>query len=365
MSIENPISNKRVKSKKDSIHDFICENAFKDFYVCTHDNPDPDGLACIYGMLRILQFLGVEKAGGYYCGEISHPQNRAMINVLNIPAKKWTKEIEKNVPEDAIFIFVDCVGSQKNMGIAGVPAITIDHHKSSPKSKLFIHDEVGACSTLIIDLMLSMPSQTDEQTESVSHCFDTDVDDIKEISTALAIGIKTDTIDFRSETTTDDDFKAHRFLSKYLSDDNFNKIVNYKLPAYVYESEESAWKNRKQDGPNLITGLGFVDPSRSDCIPYLADHLMRLEGIQTVLVYAIVGNAVRASLRTTSASVDAESLCHEIFGEGNGGGKHGIAGATVNFNVFDTSFLGDEDKGMLWEITKSQIEKRFAVTTQK
>ena len=353
-----PIGNKRVKQKKDVFCKFVAENQDKEFYVCAHDNPDPDALSSAFGMARILQFLGVE-VSLYYCGEISHPQNKAMQNVLGIPIRKWTASTKDEInTADVIFVFVDCCGRQKNMSIPFEPHIAVDHHKAvAAKNVIFIHEEVGACATLITDLMLSIP---DEKTEtSVLRCFDPNADDIREIATALAIGIKTDTIDFTSETTSEDDFKAYKFLSRFVSDDKFSKIVNYKLPEYVYESEEIAWKNKTLNGPNLLAGLGFLDVGKSDCIPYLADHLMRLEGIQTVLVYAIVGNTIKASLRTISASVDASALCSYIFGEGNGGGKHGIAGANVHFNVFDADEMDDDDKTKLWELTKKTIERKF------
>ena len=362
-TVLRPIGNKRVKARIEAFCQLVEENKDKAFYVCAHDTPDPDAMGSAFGMMRILSFLGVEEVSGWYRGEISHPQNVAMQNILSIPVKLWSKETEKEVPEDAFFIFVDCAGQQRNMSIPFAPKIVIDHHKSTPdKGALFIHDEIGSCSTLITDMMLSMPVREVDETKFT--CFDVDEDDMREIATALAIGIKTDTIDFRNETTSDDDFKAYKLLTRFMSDDRYSKIVNYELPSYIFESEKIAWENRHQEGPNLITGLGFLDTKRGDCVPYNADHLMRLQGIQTVMVFAIVGNAVRVSIRTTSASIDAGTLCGEIFGEGHGGGKTGSAGANVSFNVFDPEALTDDNTERLWELTRSTIAQKFQRATQ-
>ncbi len=362
----SPIGNKRVKQKKDQFCSFVNEHLSRPFYVCSHDNPDPDSLASAYGMKRILNFLGVEVVEIYYCGEISHPQNRAMQNVLNIPAKKWTPALAEEVnrlEEKPVFVYVDCCQPQKNMSIPFEPSIAIDHHKNTaPKNVVFIHDEIGSSSTLIVDLMLLMPPSGED---TPSYCFDPDAETMKEIITALAIGIKTDTLDFRNETTAEDDFKAYKLLSRYISDDKFQKIVNYELPPYVFDAEQVAWTNRNQNPPNLITGLGFIDEARSDCIPYLADKMMRLQGIQTVMVYAIAGRALRTSVRTASASLDAQNLLDETIGEKNGGAKHGAGGGTVHFHDFDPDEMNDEERALLWSLTKSVMERKFRKVTEK
>ncbi len=362
-----PIGIKRVRTKRDAFCKFIEDNKSKRFCICAHDNPDPDALASAFGIAWILEFLGVESLGIYYCGEISHPQNRAMNNVLNIPAKQWNEQIEDELgKEDLIHIFVDCVGNQRNMSIKGEPHIAIDHHKNvAGKNVLFIHDEIGSCSTLVLELMLSIPPIDGGEDGEKSYCFDPDADGIKGLATALAVGIKTDTLDFRNETTTEHDFKAYKLLSKFVSDDKFHKIVNYELPPYMFDAEEIAWKNRNQQTPNLITGLGFVDKSRGDSIPYLADKMMRLQGIQTVVVYAIIENSIRGSVRTVSAAFDAQKLTDDIFGAGNGGAKHGIGGAKVDFNVFNTSEMNEDQRNILWELTKTSIEGKFQEATQK
>lgn len=132
----SPIGNKKVKAKKDAFLKFMAENKHRDFIVFSHDNPDPDSLASAYGMYRILGFLGVNSIQMYFCGEISHPQNRAMKTVLKIPINVWTKTIEnKIINEDdkpkPVFVFVDCISnSQQNMSIPFEPDIAVDHHKT-------------------------------------------------------------------------------------------------------------------------------------------------------------------------------------------------------------------------------------------
>ncbi len=367
----SPIGNKKVKQRKEAFIRLVTEHKDKTWYVCNHDNPDPDSIASTSGISTLLHFLGVENIEVVYCGEISHPQNRAMVNVLDVRVSRW-EDIAGNVDrDDSKFIFVDCSYGQKNMSIKEIPAIVIDHHKittTTNKEVLFIHDDIGSCSTLVFDLMLMVTKKTDQEDEGSSdiQCFDPDEDGMKELATALSIGIKTDTLDFLAETTTDDDVRAFRLLGTYLSEDKFQKIVNYEFPPYVLDFEQVAWQNKIGDfQPHFITGLGYVDESKSDCIPTIADKFMRLQGVQAVVVYALVGNSIRSSVRTSSSALDCQTLCDEIFGKGNGGAKHGIGGARVVFNVFDPSSMDTEGRKSLWELTKAQIEGKFRQATSK
>ncbi len=139
-----PIKNKRVQAHKDEFTNLVDTNKDKMWYVCSHDNPDPDSLASALGMQTILQFLGVENVVITYCGEIGHPQNRAMVNVLDtFTISKWD-DISETIPSDAMFVFVDCSTGQKNVSIKKTPAIVIDHHKiiTTNTSILFILNEV-------------------------------------------------------------------------------------------------------------------------------------------------------------------------------------------------------------------------------
>lgn len=366
----SPIGNRRIKAKKEAFVKLVNENKDKKWVICSHDNPDPDSIASCLGISHILSFLGVEDKVVTYCGEISHPQNRAMINVLKLQITKW-EDLE--ILGEAIYVFVDCSFGQKNMSIpmgSKLPKIVIDHHKISTNNKdvLFLHDEVGACSTLILDLalLLIIPATEAEAEIGGVQCFDPDEEGTKELATALAIGIKTDTLDFLNETTTSDDFQAFRLLGRHLSGEKFGQIVNYEFPPYVLDYEQTAWENKRHEfQPHFITGLGYVDESKSDCIPTIADKFMRLQGVTTVCVYAVVENAIRASVRTSSAALDCQTLCDDVFGKGTGGSKRGIGGAKVPFNVFSPSKMNEEDRKSLWSLIKAQIEGRFERATTK
>ncbi len=265
------VGNRKIKQKADQLINLIQENQDKEFFVCTHDNPDPDAMASGVGMNRILNFLGIESNKIWYCGEIGHPQNRSMQVSLNLPMKLWTTEVEKDVAsrlEDSFFIFVDvCSPDQSNMSIPFDPQVVVDHHKQNPKSKdvLFIHDEIGACATLIADLMLNVPPIENE--ENKEHCFNHEADGMREVCTCIALGIKIDTLDFLSENSTDYDYKAYKLATIFMQSEKFHKVVSYELPPYMFEYEKVAFENKVVNNPTCIIGIGYLDQNRGDCIP--------------------------------------------------------------------------------------------------
>jgi len=163
-----PIGNKRIKARIDAFSKLVLDNKDKTWYICSHDNPDPDSIASSLGIKRILNFLGVESTKIVYCGEISHPQNRALVNVLQLRIDQWEGLTEDN---DCMFVFVDCSAGQKNMSIKKEPAIVVDHHKitTGKKDILFLHDEVGACSTLVLDLALSLTKEVAGDLENITN----------------------------------------------------------------------------------------------------------------------------------------------------------------------------------------------------
>jgi len=374
-SVPKPLGNKKVLKQSTKFCDFVLNNINKNFIIINHDFPDCDSIASSFGISIILQFLGVSDSNIrlVYDKEISHPQNRALVNVLNIPLKKWNSSMEQyyNADNNCVFVYVDCLPANKNVSINMPASIIIDHHEKTiqlSNNIIFIHSEVGACSTLITDLMLTIPPQGEDP--NISYCFSTGQEEIQDLCTALAIGIKVDTHDFAdtSELDSDIDFRAYKILTANMTKEKFTRINNYELPKYLMEYERISWNDRTEQGDTFISGIGKIPESHSNCLAYLCDKYLRMPGIQTVLIYAIVGNSIQASIRTISSSVSTVDLCDTFFGEGNGGSKpsQGVGGARVELNpIFHWDDMPEEDQRALWNIIKNRVEAKFAnIATQ-
>ena len=69
----------KLKDELSSLEKPVC--------IVTHDNPDPDAISSSLGVRRIIQTLKADvQCDILYGGEISHPQNKTLMNVLAINA---------------------------------------------------------------------------------------------------------------------------------------------------------------------------------------------------------------------------------------------------------------------------------------
>ncbi len=74
--------------------------------VC-HNNPDPDCLASALALGRIAAAAGIDEQRILYSGDISHQQNRAFVNLLDIDLKPFDPTTVQNRKPDSLLAFVD------------------------------------------------------------------------------------------------------------------------------------------------------------------------------------------------------------------------------------------------------------------
>lgn len=303
--------------------------------ICLHDAPDPDCVGSGLGMAMYLKHFGIE-SNIYYGGEISHPQNKTIVNVLNISMQK------RNKPIDGVNVCVDC--TEKNSSVAAVADFVIDHHKSTSEATFqVIEPSYGACSTLIWRLL--------KQVE------DLDTSEIN-IYTALLLGIRTDTNDLISESMTRDDFIAYQELLELADKEALQKVMNYPYPRYLYDKRVVLHKDENSYEANgmFVGGIGFIPADQRDVIAILAEEYARMESVQTAVVFAITDKKnLEVSIRSTNVSLDVNQMCKDLFGD-HGGGKINAGGAKIPlmfYNDIDTTLSSD-----FWKITRSHMFKK-------
>lgn len=282
-----------------------------------HDNPDPDCVGAAFGLQKLIKsWLPEAKCSFIHGGEISHPQNKTMVNVLNLQLVNRDGQNISNSTHQA-FVSIDCLPDR--CGLSGVEFLmSIDHHKGdTKKSKIKDVRMVGSCSSIIVEYL---------QKEGVK--FDKDNDDDQDVATALVMGIKTDTSDLSSDSTTDLDFDAYKYLIGYVNQNKLASIIRYPFPPYYFElrSKLDQEGNSYSENGIFIGGIGYIQPSKRDVLPTIAEERSRVEGINTAFIFAIVGSNIEISVRSNGLSVDVNSICQNIFGKEYAGGKMG-AGA--------------------------------------
>ena len=307
----------------------------------THNTPDPDALASAFGIQWMLKKNGRE-SHIYYGGEISHPQNKTMVNYLGIGAQRIEEFNEDNYEFN---IIVDATESNSTIE---KPDVVIDHHKSKSKAKKHIIESVGAVSTIIYEMINELGLKFEDE-------YDLNV------ATALYIGVKTDTHDLLSDNTIDRDYEASIGLLPFVDKKKLQSIIEYPLPAYFYELEYELQKegNNKIEGSCWVGSVGVIARAKRDALPILAEKMLRREGIETSVVMAVVGDVLDASVRSTNASLNVDQFCKKVFTKEYSGGKLGSGGTKSPLGVCSLEFEGkslpDEIRNQMWNGIKEGL----------
>ena len=311
------------------------------------DNPDPDAIGSALGFHYFIRKVNPGLQIDIFHGaEVSHPQNRTMVNLLNVSMKRV--DSNKDYADYSLKIFVDVASAgKKNLQSCSVkPDIIVDHHEDDPDGDYILKDirNVGATATLICDYILK-----------AGFDFAEDAEDEVLVATALFFGIENDTWNLVAENTKQLDIDCFLHLLPLVDIAILTSIRNYPIPRYFFELEEIANRHKRIEGSALITGLEFLKPDRRDSIPYIADKFLRMEGIETVVVMGIVDDFLVASLRTTNTSISLNSICHSVFGEAYSGAKQGSGGARVPLGLMAPTKAGENVKQLLWEALWSKM----------
>lgn len=322
--------------------------------ILTQDNPDPDAMGSALGVAYLCRRLNSEigSADIFYGGTISHPQNKTMVNILGLPMRKMKQFREEDYQ---LVIVVDVASTgKKNLQSTDVkPDIIIDHHRDDPEGEYLLKDirPIGSAASIVTSYIreygLDLESGEDNGTDSVSN-----------VATGLLVGIKTDTNELTSPNVTPLDFQCYEYLLKLTDRKKLFQIINYAIPSYLYQLKARAYQDLEIKQSAAVAGVGIIKPSQRDAIPIIADELLRMEGTETVVAYAIVEDRIVASLRTTNDGIEMNSFCHQIFGEEFSGGKLGCGGAAVPLGFMAPGDHSETAKVSVWEAVKAIINHR-------
>ncbi|HEU0077178.1 MAG TPA: DHH family phosphoesterase, partial [Longimicrobiaceae bacterium] len=127
--------------------------------VAIQDFPDPDAISSGMAYREMARGFGVE-ADVVYDGQISHPENLALVNLLNIQLLRYDEHLKLDRYDAAVF--VDNQGSTthltERLRAAGVPTLAvIDHHDPQDVLDPVFSDirPVGAAATLMTEYLRS------------------------------------------------------------------------------------------------------------------------------------------------------------------------------------------------------------------
>jgi len=325
--------------------------------IFTHAYPDPDALGSMMGLQWLLRrFFDIE-SNLFYHGEVSHPQNNAMINLLDPQLHRVNSDYD---PKDySLRILCDTVPKNAGVGDKKVEFdIVIDHHKEAYVNGykgLMIHVKTGSCSSIIYQLMNHFCRD--------KNWLDKDVDQDVKVATALIAGIYTDTENMMSDDSTELEFNAFQDLFQYRHSNFLKQIVFFKRPkSWVDLKSAACGEARIDESGHAIVGLGMIPEKSRDIIADMADEMVSWAGVDTAICFAIVGGEKLAgSVRSLNASVSVSELCKTFGGRfGTGGGKLGKG--AYNYSLAGMSIDpddGDDTQQQLWAVLKEKEIKRI------
>jgi nanoRNase/pAp phosphatase (c-di-AMP/oligoRNAs hydrolase) len=313
--------------------------------VVMHDNPDPDAIASALALARIAEFVGLDAEACYF-GEISHQENRALVNLLDLPLRAL--ESADEIDDYGSIALVDHSRPGVNDGLDPDTevAIVIDHHPPrAPVSASFVDlwSEVGATSTLLTRYLRRL-----------------DIEPEPDLATALLYGIRVDTKDFTREVS-DTDYEAAAFLLAYADADTLRRVESPSKSAEVLETLGKAIRNRMVRGEVLVTGVGEINDR--DALGQAADRLLDMEGVRITLVYGIMDGTVHVSGRARGTDVDLGETLRDALGQiGSAGGHADMAAAQVPLGLhWDVS---TDSKERVSELVDEMVRGRFFETLE-
>jgi nanoRNase/pAp phosphatase (c-di-AMP/oligoRNAs hydrolase) len=280
-------------------------------FIQGHNYPDADSIASAYGMKRLLEHRGVD-SDIIYVGMIDKLNISRMLDDLDIHITFF--ENEARLTEDDHIILVDAQKHNSNIkDCPGDEVVCVDHHPITVKPDYRFCDirpDVGACSSIV-----------------ASYFFEDGIEPDQRTATALAYGIKMDTLGLKRGAGVFDV-------------EMFSRLFPFSDPQKLFALQSNTMQvdELRAYGEAISTmqlfgkvGITRLDSKCSDgLIAEIGDFILNLDEVDVCIVYAMRESGVKLSVRSELAHVDAGKLiARALDGIGSGGGHAEMAGGFI------------------------------------
>lgn len=314
--------------------------------ILVQHSPDPDCIGAAAGFALLLKEVYGLKSSIFHHGEVSHPQNRSMKNVLHI-AMKSGKNFNPDKVAATVVLDTDLASTGFHSEKLESVDVRIDHHSMDRDIEPKFEDvrPVGSTCSIIWEYLKE---------------FDVSLEDYADTATAMLLGIKTDTLDFTSSNTADLDMTAYRNLLSFVNQDSLARVTNFPLPEALFGLEAQAFAEKQKSGTKLVSFVGELKEGQRDFIPAIADRFVRMEGIDTVVIMGVIDQNIIASVRSNDTQIDVADLCAKVFGEQHSGAKEGCGGARVPLGpIYSMLNSKNTKENVIEEVVKTYCERIF------
>ena len=280
--------------------------------VVCHDNPDPDAIASATTLEWIAKKSGVPDVRILYGGQISHQQNRAMVQLFGLEFVPLTST---TVADTDLVAFVDHAipGEHSQLPPGTNVDVVVDHHQySEPVLASFVdlRPDVGATSTILTEYVTEVTYPPPVHLASM-----------------LLFALHRERLD-HVRNPTHSEYEAATMLHRYASQSMIDELYGAQFSPATVNAVGDAIKNRKIRGRSLVSWVGHV--SERDALPQAANLLINLNGIDNDLVYGITDSEIHLSARSQDPSIRLERVVRDVVGRhGRAGGHEDMAGGVI------------------------------------
>lgn len=311
--------------------------------VC-HDNPDPDCLGSAMALAAIAEWVGVEEIHGYYGGDITHQQNRAMVNLLDIDVREFDPDY---LDDCDLLAFVDhsVPGANNAVPVDVTPDVVIDHHPVGDVEASYLdhRESVGATASILAEYLAALDMEVDEQ-----------------LATGLLFGIRRETLEFMRGATPSE-FTAARYLHPLADLDLLRRLSDSLFTHETLDSIADAIRNRTARGSILVSHAGRT--TERDTLPQAADYLLNLEGVSTTVVFGVIDDTVHISARSRDSRIHVGEVMRRTFDDiGSAGGHRDMAGGSIPLGLFGT--LEDRDEQLIDLVAATLTRRLFSALSE-
>ncbi len=285
--------------------------------VVTHDNPDPDAIASAIGLARIAERVGVP-ADPCYGGAITHQENRAMVNLLDLSLRTF-EEIDLDDYGGVALVDHSRAGINDSLPEGTPVDVVIDHHPPrGPVEGRFIdiRPEAGATGTLIEEYLSRL-----------------EIEPNRALATTLLYGIRIDTRDFTREVSVRD-FEAAASLILRADVATLERVESPSMGPETFRVLATAIECRDVRDSAIASCVGEI--ADRDALAQASERLLGMEGIAVTFVYSYMDGVIYGSARARGTDRDVGELLRDALGGvGSAGGHVDMAGAQVPLGILE------------------------------
>ena len=286
----------------------------KKVHILLQHDPDPDAIG---SALALRELLGRNRTTTPLVtfGEVTRPENLAMIRFLEIQIERITHEDLHKDGAQLALVDVQPPYFDKPLGKVD---LVVDHHPRRTAFKARFTDlrtSYGATSTIFTEYLRAIGMEPSQR-----------------LATALLYGIKTDTL-FLERGSILADLSAFTFLYPFANKAMITRIERPALPREDLEALGRALSRLQLDNGVAVIHMGEIN--REDVIPQMAEFCLNIEGVEWAVVSGLVKDRVVISVRNVGYVKSAGEIMKKLYdGIGSAGGHRAMAKAVIPLDRF-------------------------------